>query len=95
MKAEATSIEGCYLLEPNLFTDKRGYFFESFNQQKFEDIVGTAINFVQDNQSKSSKGVLRGLHYQKGTFAQAKTGTSFRGGSFGCGRGPSDGFGYL
>ncbi len=72
MKAEATSIEGCYILEPNLFTDKRGYFFESFNQQKFEDIIGAAINFVQDNQSKSSKGVLRGLHYQKGTFAQAK-----------------------
>lgn len=72
MKAEATSIEGCYILEPNLFTDKRGYFFESFNQQKFEEIIGTAINFVQDNQSKSSKGVLRGLHYQKGTFAQAK-----------------------
>jgi dTDP-4-dehydrorhamnose 3,5-epimerase len=72
MKAEATTIEGCYVLEPNIFEDKRGYFFESFNQQKFEDIIGTAINFVQDNQSKSSKGVLRGLHYQKGTFAQAK-----------------------
>ncbi|WP_027078757.1 dTDP-4-dehydrorhamnose 3,5-epimerase [Maribacter antarcticus] len=72
MKAEATMIEGCYVLEPNIFEDKRGYFFESFNQQKFEDIIGTAINFIQDNQSKSSKGVLRGLHYQKGTFAQAK-----------------------
>lgn len=72
MKAAATSIEGCYILEPNLITDKRGYFFESFNQQKFEDIIGAAINFVQDNQSKSSKGVLRGLHYQKGAFAQAK-----------------------
>ncbi len=72
MKVEATTIEGCYVLEPNIFADKRGYFFESFNQQKFEGIIGTAINFVQDNQSKSSKGVLRGLHYQKGTFAQAK-----------------------
>lgn len=72
MKAEATTIEGCYVLEPNIFADKRGYFFESFNQQKLEGIIGTAINFVQDNQSKSSKGVLRGLHYQKGTFAQAK-----------------------
>lgn len=72
MKVEATTIEGCYVLEPTIFKDKRGYFFESFNQQKFEDIIGTAINFVQDNQSKSSKGVLRGLHYQKGKYAQAK-----------------------
>lgn len=72
MKVEATTIEGCYILEPNIFTDKRGYFFESFNQQKFEDSIGTTVNFVQDNQSKSSKGVLRGLHYQKGKYAQAK-----------------------
>ena len=72
MNAKTTNIEGCYLLTPNVFQDKRGYFFESFNQQKFEEIIGTAVNFVQDNQSKSTKGVLRGLHYQKGKFAQAK-----------------------
>ncbi len=72
MKVEATTIEGCYVLEPIIFTDKRGYFFESFNQQKFEDIIGATIYFIQDNQSKSSKGVLRGLHYQKGKYAQAK-----------------------
>lgn len=72
MKVETTTIEGCYLLAPTVFKDKRGYFFESFNQEQFEKVVGTAINFVQDNQSKSSKGVLRGLHYQQGKHAQAK-----------------------
>lgn len=72
MKVEKTNIEGCYVLEPTVFKDKRGYFFESFNQTQFEELIGTAINFVQDNQSKSSKGVLRGLHYQKGVHAQAK-----------------------
>lgn len=72
MKVETTNIEGCYVLAPTVFKDKRGYFFESFNQEQFEKVVGTAINFVQDNQSKSSKGVLRGLHYQQGKNAQAK-----------------------
>lgn len=72
MKVETTNIEGCYLLAPTVFKDKRGYFFESFNQEQFEKVLGTAINFVQDNQSKSSKGVLRGLHYQQGEHAQAK-----------------------
>jgi dTDP-4-dehydrorhamnose 3,5-epimerase len=72
MKVEATTIEGCYILEPSIFIDKRGYFFESYNQQKFDAIIGAPVNFVQDNQSKSSKGVLRGLHYQKGKYAQAK-----------------------
>ena len=72
MKISKTNIKDCYELEPNVFTDQRGYFFESFNQQIFEDLTGLAINFVQDNQSLSSKGVLRGLHYQKGDSAQAK-----------------------
>lgn len=72
MKVENTNIEGCYILSPNVITDNRGYFFESFNQQRFEELIGTAINFVQDNQSKSVRGVLRGLHYQHGEFAQAK-----------------------
>lgn len=72
MIVEKTEIQDCYILEPSIFKDERGYFFESFNQEKFEEIIGTAINFVQDNQSFSTKGVLRGLHYQKGQYAQAK-----------------------
>jgi dTDP-4-dehydrorhamnose 3,5-epimerase len=72
MKVEHTNIEGCYLLAPTVFKDKRGYFFESFNQEQFEKVIGAAINFVQDNQSKSSRGVLRGLHFQQGIHAQAK-----------------------
>lgn len=72
MKAETTNIQGCFVLSPDVFKDKRGYFFESFNQEQFEKVMGSAISFVQDNQSKSSKGVLRGLHYQRGKHAQAK-----------------------
>lgn len=72
MKIERTTIDGCYILEPNILVDERGYFFESFNQQRFKELTGNTINFVQDNQSKSSKGVLRGLHYQEGKQAQAK-----------------------
>ena len=72
MKVETTNIEGCYILEPTVFKDKRGYFFESFNQQDFENHVGSELQFVQDNQSQSLKGVLRGLHYQNGAHAQAK-----------------------
>ncbi len=72
MKVEKTNIDGCYALTPKIFTDNRGYFFESFNQQKLKQAIGAGVHFVQDNQSKSSKGVLRGLHYQKGKYAQAK-----------------------
>jgi len=72
MKTEETKIKGCFIIEPNVFEDKRGYFFESFNQNRFNDLLGYQINFVQDNQSFSSKGVLRGLHYQTGEFQQAK-----------------------
>ena len=72
MVVEETSLEGCYVLSPNVFEDKRGYFFESFNKRKFEEVIGHTIDFVQDNQSFSTKGVLRGLHFQKGEFAQAK-----------------------
>ncbi|OUS02397.1 dTDP-4-dehydrorhamnose 3,5-epimerase [Flavobacteriales bacterium 33_180_T64] len=67
-----TKLKGCVLLEPTVFEDNRGYFFESFNQDKFNKIVGLNVNFVQDNESFSTKGVLRGLHYQTGDFAQAK-----------------------
>ncbi|WP_196895399.1 dTDP-4-dehydrorhamnose 3,5-epimerase [Aureivirga marina] len=72
MKVQETKLEGCFVLEPTVFEDKRGYFFESFNSQKFNDAIGQKVNFVQDNQSFSTKGVLRGLHYQVGEFAQAK-----------------------
>ncbi|GGI56279.1 dTDP-4-dehydrorhamnose 3,5-epimerase [Winogradskyella haliclonae] len=67
-----TGLEGCYVLKPKIFEDQRGYFFESYNQKKFKELTGIDVNFIQDNQSKSSKGVLRGLHFQKGEFAQAK-----------------------
>jgi dTDP-4-dehydrorhamnose 3,5-epimerase len=67
-----TDLEGCFILEPKLIYDDRGYFMESFNEKRFQDGVGSRVHFVQDNQSFSSKGVLRGLHYQTGDFAQAK-----------------------
>ena len=66
-----TSIEGLVILEPRLFQDDRGYFFESFNQREFESNV-CQTTFVQDNESKSSYGVIRGLHFQKSPFAQSK-----------------------
>jgi dTDP-4-dehydrorhamnose 3,5-epimerase len=72
MKAEKTKLEGCYIIHDTVFPDSRGYFFESFNQQKFTELTGHSIPFVQDNQSFSSKGVLRGLHFQKGDAAQSK-----------------------
>jgi dTDP-4-dehydrorhamnose 3,5-epimerase len=71
MKFIKTKIKGVIIIEPNVFGDKRGYFLESFNLQKFKENVGL-IKFVQDNESKSLKGVLRGLHFQKPPFDQAK-----------------------
>lgn len=67
-----TKLKGCFIIEPTIFQDERGYFMESYNENKFSQIVGQQIHFVQDNQSFSTKGVLRGLHYQCGEFAQAK-----------------------
>lgn len=72
MNYTETKLKGCFIIEPQIFNDKRGYFFESFNQKKINEFLGYSINFVQDNESFSSKGVLRGLHYQTGEFAQAK-----------------------
>ena len=72
MKLIQTLIDGCFILEPSVFKDKRGYFSETFNQKTFNSHTGLNINFVQDNESLSSEGVLRGLHYQRGNFAQAK-----------------------
>lgn len=72
MKVTPLSITGVFLIEPEVFGDDRGFFFESFNQEKFEDVIGKKVNFVQDNHSKSIKGVLRGLHYQLPPKAQGK-----------------------
>lgn len=65
-------IEDVWVIEPKIFKDDRGYFYESFNAETFNKETGLNINFVQDNQSKSNKGVLRGMHYQTGEHAQAK-----------------------
>nr|WP_294934555.1 dTDP-4-dehydrorhamnose 3,5-epimerase [uncultured Flavobacterium sp.] len=72
MKFTETKLSGCFILEPNVISDSRGYFMESFNEQTFYKNTGQHLHFVQDNQSFSSKGVLRGLHYQTGAHAQAK-----------------------
>ena len=72
MKVEETKLKGCYIIEPRVFNDDRGYFFESYNKEKFDAAVGQKVSFVQDNESYSVKGVLRGLHFQKGEHAQAK-----------------------
>ena len=70
MKVKSTPLKNCYIIEPTVFEDARGY--EKFNEQKFEQLTGMNGHFVQDNVSKSSYGVLRGLHLQKGDMAQAK-----------------------
>ena len=71
MNVIKTAIEGVFILEPRLFEDARGYFFESFNQREFEEKVGKTV-FVQDNESKSTYGVVRGLHIQKPPYTQSK-----------------------
>ena len=71
MEVIQTAIEGVVIIEPRLFNDARGYFFESFSQRDFDRLVRT-VHFVQDNESKSSYGVLRGLHFQKPPYAQSK-----------------------
>lgn len=67
-----TKLKGCFVIEPKVFNDDRGYFLESFNNKRFNERVGQEVNFVQDNQSFSSKGVIRALHYQIKDYAQAK-----------------------
>ncbi len=71
MKITKTAIDGVVIIEPQVFEDERGYFFESYNQAKMEE-AGLHYNFIQDNQSKSCYGTVRGIHFQKGEFAQAK-----------------------
>lgn len=72
MKIIETEISDVLILEPKVFGDERGFFFESFNQRFFDEAIGYSVDFVQDNHSKSAKNVLRGLHYQIGEYAQAK-----------------------
>ncbi|MDG2195018.1 MAG: dTDP-4-dehydrorhamnose 3,5-epimerase [Polaribacter sp.] len=72
MKIAPTKLAGCFVLTPTVFSDERGSFFESFNQQAFLEKTGIEASFVQDNQSISQRGVVRGLHFQKGAFSQAK-----------------------
>ncbi|OEK06085.1 dTDP-4-dehydrorhamnose 3,5-epimerase [Flavivirga aquatica] len=72
MTVKETKLKNCFIIEPKIFEDERGYFFESFNQLMFNKLTGKSVNFIQDNESFSSRGVLRGLHYQVGEYAQAK-----------------------
>lgn len=72
MKIEATPLKDCFILHDTVHGDARGYFFESYHQKQFNEATGLTINFVQDNQSRSQKGVLRGLHMQSGAAAQSK-----------------------
>ena len=71
MEVKKTAIEGVYIIEPRVFEDARGYFFESFSQREFDEKIGP-VTFVQDNESKSSYGVMRGLHFQRPPFTQSK-----------------------
>lgn len=72
MRIEQTPLKDCFIIHNKVFRDERGYFFESFNKRSFSEATGLNVEFVQDNQSRSEYGVLRGLHFQKGTHAQAK-----------------------
>lgn len=72
MKLINTGIKDLFILEPDVFGDDRGYFFESYNKMKLDSLIGKIYNFVQDNESRSSYGVIRGLHYQLAPFSQAK-----------------------
>lgn len=72
MDYKKTEIEGVYIIQSKVFKDNRGYFMETFRQSDFDAGIGRHVEFIQDNESKSSRGVLRGLHYQKGEASQAK-----------------------
>jgi len=72
LEIQKTPLKDCFILKPNIFRDARGLFFETYNQRLFEKTTGITVNFVQDNQSISKRGVLRGLHFQTGNRAQAK-----------------------
>lgn len=72
VNVKETNLKGCFVVEPKVHADSRGYFFETFNLSDFEQLTAMKINFVQDNEALSNRGVVRGLHLQKGKFAQAK-----------------------
>ena len=72
MKLITTDIEGVFIIEPRLFNDERGYFFEAFSERKFAELTGINTRFVQDNESRSAEGVVRGLHFQLPPYAQSK-----------------------
>lgn len=72
MEVIKTPIEGVVIIEPKVFNDARGYFYESYNKREFDEKLGRTVDFVQDNQSKSSRGVMRGLHFQRPPYTQAK-----------------------
>jgi dTDP-4-dehydrorhamnose 3,5-epimerase len=72
MLVEKTNLKDCFVIQPKVLYDNRGYFFESFNKKTFTEYTGLKIDFVQDNQSQSKKGVLRGLHFQIGDYEQSK-----------------------
>ncbi len=72
MKIIETEIQGLFIIEPDVYGDSRGYFFESFNKRRFEEQTGISVDFVQDNESRSTYGVVRGLHFQRPPHAQAK-----------------------
>ncbi len=72
MNITETNLKGCFIIEPTVYKDDRGYFLESYRKQLLDSAIGHEIMFVQDNQSVSKKGVLRGLHFQKGAYSQAK-----------------------
>ena len=80
MRIEQTGLDGCFIVHPRVFEDERGYFYETFNEKDFFEATGLDIKFVQDNESQSSKGVLRGLHFQVGEYAQAKLVRVIKGG---------------
>ncbi len=72
MNIEQTSLDGVYVIHPKVFNDDRGFFYEFFNTIKFRELTGVQVNFIQDNLAKSDKAILRGLHFQKAPYAQAK-----------------------
>lgn len=80
MKITETKLKGCLILEPQIFEDNRGVFFEVFKKKELSDFLGYKVDFIQENKSISKKGVLRGLHFQKGDSAQAKLVSVHKGG---------------
>jgi dTDP-4-dehydrorhamnose 3,5-epimerase len=79
MEIIQTRLKDCFILKPHVYSDHRGYFFESYNQKQFVELAGFEVHFIQDNQAKSDYGTLRGLHFQRGENAQAKLVRVFQG----------------